>query len=146
MMDKKPERQWFWVGESEVPGICDHLVVLRWDDPTVSEKPHWVDFEIHEATAGDAGYDGGGEAHLMFNLGDHVQDGLTYDCREAKPTMSGYVKWDGCTEVDGLGGHYCDARSIEAQFEALRRMRNAALEAMGKAAEQPDSDWLESTC
>jgi hypothetical protein len=87
-----------------------------------SEHPTWVNFLVFEiAGMGDkplyiAGLDG---------------PSFTEDIEQAVPQAHGFVKWDGCTQVDITDGHFCGLKDMEGLFGVIRRAREACVEFMG---------------
>lgn len=44
---------------------------------------------------------------------------------EDKPVMEGFIKWDGCSEIE-TKSHYCGLQELEQMFSCLRKIYDFA--------------------
>lgn len=91
--------------------LGDFGFTLRWQ-----LLPHWADVTAYEKVAqdcetGDCLYERKGAT----GSGDHV-------CHidEAEPYLDGYVKWDGCTELDQGQQHWCGLEDYRKHCDLLQ--------------------------
>ena len=63
-------------------------------------KTHWLDFEVYEIT----GWIDGTPVKTEYRSKDGVTD--TLNIEDAEPYFKGFIKWDGCAELD-LRTHIC---------------------------------------
>lgn len=129
VIDKKPVRHEYWTHGQE---LGSYLVRFRWDSEG-DDKPTWIDFEVHEVVTQSLEND-----DPQFQITDELCDGTTDNPDLAEPTVSGFVKWDGCTQIyfpsepaihaDGQGDLTC-------LFNCLLDVRTKALEFTGTKEE-----------
>jgi hypothetical protein len=98
---------------------------IRWahDD----EKPIWCDFAIYPVLGVELG------GRVLYETPDAVNpmDAPTSDLDAAQPLVTGFVKWDGCTQWwQHDGGHVDDRATFEEFFDALAEARRVALTEM----------------
>ncbi len=70
---------------------------------------HWVDFRVTEQCC-------------------QMEDG---SFEYQMPVVSGFVKWDGCCEMDILDDHYCGARDVACLAELLKKLHALCLRLEG---------------
>lgn len=59
---------------------------------------------------------------------------------EAKPYLKGYVKWDGCSELDQIGTpHWCGWDGYQKHIDLLTYIYNQAFELMGRPKPEDDN-------
>lgn len=129
-LDEEPqkEQQAFMLHDGD--GIAQWLVVV---DATYL----WCDFAIYEAT----GWEVDNESPL-FELKNRRS---SVECASwsnaCDPTMTGYVKWDGCTEFTA-SAHFCDAAdSYETLHTVIQETMNRAHQLMTKLGNDESPDW-----
>lgn len=67
-----------------------------------------VDFQVFETGVYD---DGNGSAHKFIYFNDGGGIDFTTDISKAEPYVTGFIKWDGCSEVDFMRNiHSCGGR------------------------------------
>jgi hypothetical protein len=89
----------------------------------------WVDFEVIEVPM----YEQGKPVFYRkewISLADNTQDP-----NEADAVVSGYVKWDGCTEFK-LDVHVCSGKGMDELFFAIKRARYEAAMLMGPSGQE----------
>lgn len=99
---------------------------LRW-----SVSDYWADVEAFEIQ----GLDDDGPAFLTAgwqNSGD-----LATDTDAAEKYLHGFVKWDGCTELDMGRPHWCGPEGYAKHCALLKYIYHRAFELMGREAETP---------
>lgn len=91
--------------------------VLRW-----SVLDHWADVEVFEIVG--------------YELdGDDKEEMLSDDVY-----LVGYVKWDGCTELDMGCPHWCGPSNYIKHCNLLKHIYLKAFELMGR---EPEEEWSE---
>ena len=67
-----------------------------------------VDFQVFETRVYD---DGNGSSHKFIYVNDDGDIDFTADISKAEPYVEGFIKWDGCSEVDFQRNiHSCNGR------------------------------------
>lgn len=56
--------------------------------------------------------------------------------------LSGFIKWDGCSEFDFERVHWCDPHGFRQHFRLLQHIYTKSFELMGR---EPDEPWDEPT-
>lgn len=115
-----PVQDSYWTDPDR--GIGSYLVRFRWRPE--DDKVYCIDFEAHEVISDPP----------AFLVGDDVSDGLTEDPEKATPTVTGFVKWDGCTQIYFPGEPAIHAEGqgdLTALFDCLLKVRINALTRMG---------------
>lgn len=64
----------------------------------------------------------------------------TENIDEAEVYLSGFVKWDGCTELDQGQPHWCGPNGYKKHIALLRHIYIRAHELMGRQPEEPWGD------
>ena len=98
-----------------------HAIRMRWR--SYEGRVSWINWELFEHTAWDMegkllGYP------LLTERGGYE---YTLDLDRAEVAAGGYVKFDGCLEVE-LDEHYCGPVGLADMLEALRRIYPTAAE------------------
>lgn len=101
---------------------------VEWSADPTGEDVLWVDFKIWEVCAdGDEGplYD---DPYATEPL-----RGMTDDYQRVTPMLTGFLKWDGCNEVDWAdgGGHCCGIDHRGRHHSILAETLKAAANMMG---------------
>lgn len=84
-------------------------------------------FVIEQYEDSDAGWE------AEFTPDDDSVRGLTPHVYEAEPYLQGYVKWDGCAELDQGGPHWCGAKHFKRHMKLLEHVYKRAMELMGRS-------------
>jgi len=104
---------------------------VRW-----SVQNHWADVEVFKVAARVD--DEGGIAEFL--QADWTNsDQLVRDINQAEHYLSGFIKWDGCSELDQGCPHWCGPRDYQLHCDLLRYLYARAFELMGREPEEP---WL----
>ncbi len=90
---------------------------------TVGEFDGWVDWKLFDVIGTHEG------ARLFRKADRKAYDNMTTRLEEAEPCATGYVQWDGCTQVD-LSMHECD-------YTGLRRLTDNVARAYVECV-----DWM----
>lgn len=103
--------------------------VLKW-----SVERHWANVEVYRvvATEGDA------NAPLFEDVEGFSTERLTDLLDNAKIYLDGFVKWDGCSELDQRCPHWCGDGDFKAHCILLLHICCRAKELMDQA---PEPDW-----
>ena len=113
-----------------VENIQDELgFTVRW-----KVQDHWADVEVFEVAAfGDDGRE--------YLIKDWAHSGeLTADIDNAEIYLEGYVKWDGCTELDQGRPHWCGPDGYKRHIALLEYIYKRAFELMGREQYYPWED------
>lgn len=123
------EQQAFMLHDGD--GIARWLIVP-------SSTYHWCDFAIYEAV----GHEVDDESPLFELKGRRSSAECTAWSNACEPTMTGYIKWDGCTEFSA-SAHFCDAAESYAKLSDV--IQETMLRAHRLMSGQCDSnlDWDE---
>lgn len=100
--------------------------VLRW-----SVQSHWADVTAWKVEAREAD---GDPLRIEFHRdgATHYPDS-TSTPDKAEAYLQGFVKWDGCMELDMGQPHWCGAGCVHGHIELLRHVYVRALELMESA-------------
>jgi hypothetical protein len=93
--------------------------------------PHWTDVEVYEYV-GQFVNDDKTDGAKFFNKKDAPSTPdpvLTLD--EAEPYLTGYIKWDGCSEFDFGRPHWCGPDDYKKHFAILEAIYKRAQALMG---------------
>lgn len=82
----------------------------------------WLDFEAFECTGIDT--DGG---KWFAKKGRRSSDDETDEPEKAEPTISGFVKWDGCSEMTLGRPHFCGAQDVADRAGVMVELHKLAL-------------------
>lgn len=106
-------------------GVCGWLV--RWE--LVNDS--WLDFKAYEAIGEN---ENNGEpddgAKLYMGKGRRSEDNHVTDPDAAEPTISGFVKWDGCAEYAMGQPHFCGRSDVEAFAKVMIAIHELAGDAI----------------
>lgn len=113
------------------------IIRLYWTvSGTSGHQPtHWIDFEIFEAVGLDGVRDDSPPLYYATESRE-LSDGVTTDLDKAVPDVSGFVKWDGCTQVyfsadrDTPALHYDDRAGLAGILAAIVRAQERCYEIM----------------
>lgn len=97
---------------------------------------HWADVTVYEvvATGGKGEYDKKFFDRKPWNgSGDHVEDIALAD-----EYLEGFVKWDGCTELNQGQPHWCGPHGYKKHIAILKYIYQRAHQLMGR---EPETPW-----
>lgn len=92
-----------------------YAIRLRWAEREAEGDAYWVDFEMFRNVSLDP--------PMEFHARNRAD--FTQDMDQADRDATGYVKWDGCTQVD-VSTHVCEGSALDALCGALRYARAEA--------------------
>ena len=95
---------------------------------------YWADLEVYEIVSV-------GDEPLFNKKGWVSSEEQTTDIDEAEPYVTGYIKWDGCTEFDFGSHHWCGPHFYKLHIDLLTHLYRRAYELMGR---EPFIAWGES--
>jgi hypothetical protein len=98
---------------------------IRWEI-----LPHWVDVVAFEKVATELGDT---PRTLYERKGAKSSEDHVYDIDGAEWYLSGYVKWDGCTELDMGSPHWCGLDGHKKHCDLLQYIYTRSQQLMGKA-------------
>jgi len=92
-----------------------------------SYQPHWTDVKVYSIESRE-GIEGGAP---LFERKDakHSQDTVT-EIADAEVYLEGYLKWDGCNELDQGDHHFCGVDQIIKHCMLLQYLWRRAHELM----------------
>jgi hypothetical protein len=96
-----------------------YTVRLKWGDDL------WVDYEVFADL-----WSISDEKQQWNRKGTTQRPDPVDSLDEAQPTVSGYVKWDGCQHIDWHEGHICERYQMDGIFKAIGDARTEAFKAM----------------
>lgn len=91
---------------------------------------HWVDVKVYEVVSL---YEDG-KIEFQRKDSNHSPDGVD-SVADAEVYADGFIKWDGCCEIDWGQSHWCGAFWWERQFKLMRYIHDRAFELMGLPGE-----------
>lgn len=96
---------------------------------------HWVDVVAYEITYRDE------SGKPMFNRADwqSLPDPVASH-EQAETYLTGFVKWDGCSELNQGQPHWCGASGFKKHCALLRHIYERAFQLMGR---EPDKPWTD---
>ena len=98
---------------------------------------YWMNVHVFEITARD-----GKDDRPMFpKMGAQSRPDDVYSHEEAEPYLTGFVKWDGCSEFDIGQPHWCGASDYVKHCALLKHIYHRAFELMGR---EPEELWEEA--
>jgi hypothetical protein len=112
------------------------IAVEHFDGFSVRFKylPHWADVEVFEHI--------GINQPILYNKKDAVSlPDPVESIDEAEPYLTGYIKWDGCSEFEFGRPHWCGPRSYLLHFRILETIYKRAQELMPSGNDDP---WPET--
>lgn len=101
---------------------------------------HWADVEVFEIVGVEVSKDAHIRHFLFHPKEDDKSDTRTpgYDFVEsidqAEPYLTGFIKWDGCTELDQGNPHWCGVHDFRQHCVLLKYLWTRAFELMGREA------------
>lgn len=105
---------------------------VRW-----SYLPHWADVEAFEYIGNDVNEDGT-DGPKFFNRKDSsYSPDAVYVMEEAEPYLTGYIKWDGCSELNIGCPHWCGPDDYRKHFRLLEALYRRAQELMKSGNWEP---------
>lgn len=75
---------------------------------------------------------------IQFESVSGTGEQFTADLGSAEKYLSGFVKWDGCTELDMGCPHWCSPLDYIKHGELLKHIYQRAFVLMGR---KPDEEW-----
>lgn len=97
-------------------------------------EDHWADVRAYEII----GTDEHGFALMARGDWECLPGDSTANYSEAEKYLSGFVKWDGCTELDMGQPHWCGPRDYKKHIALLEYIYRRAHELMGR---DPEEEW-----
>jgi hypothetical protein len=85
----------------------------------------WIDFEAFEVVSVEMSPNEGAKSYAR--KGATTGEDTTYDVDDAEPTICGFVKWDGCSEMTLGRRHFCGAKDVESFAKAIVALHRLAL-------------------
>ena len=96
----------------------------------------WMDFEVFEVS----GLEGEGGPKL-YDQKDWQRSGdVVPSINDAEPYCTGYIKWDGCAEIDFESHHFCGSRCFKKHIALMRWLYTRAYEVLDR---EPFDPWEE---
>jgi len=99
-----------------------------------SVSDHWADVVVYEIVGRDE------NNKALFNNKEAVSEPDVESHAEAEPVLTGFVKWDGCSQFDMGNQHLCGADSFTKHIALLRHIYHRAFELMGR---EMYDEWVE---
>lgn len=99
-----------------------------------SVQDHWADVKAFEIVGRNE------DGNPLFDSDDSPNRTMTTE--DAREYLEGFVKWDGCTELDQGSPHWCGPYEYRKHFALLRYIYHRAYELMGC---EPDEPWEPAT-
>lgn len=75
---------------------------------------------------------------LFWRDGSPHNGDATPDYEDAESYLEGFVKWDGCTELNQGQPHWCGPEDYKKHFKLLEHIYKRSFELMGR---EPDDRW-----
>ncbi len=98
-----------------------------------SVEDHWADVKVFEITSHAV------DASPLFAKEDDIGIiALVESVDEARPYLTGYVKWDGCAELNQGCPHWCGPDYFKRHCDLLKHIYLRAFELMGL---EPEEEW-----
>lgn len=82
---------------------------------------HWLNFKAYEVISELVSE----PKTKSFRKPDTIEH--TENPDEAEPTISGYVKWDGCCEMTGPTPHFCGAQDVASYTKVMQELHRLCL-------------------
>lgn len=83
----------------------------------------WLDFKAWEVVGVEVSPNPGRKSFHAKGLGSEQ----VYTVEEAEPDLTGYVKWDGCSEMTIGQPHFCGAADVAQFCEVMKAVHALAL-------------------
>ena len=96
-----------------------------------SVQNDWANVKVCEVTAED------GDAPLFLRAGWRNSQETVRTPEHAESYLTGYIKWDGCAELDQGCPHWCGVEGFVRHVRLLRYLYHRAYELMGRSPEDP---------
>lgn len=97
---------------------------------------YWADVEVFEYIGQE--YPDGKPGAKFFNRKDWKSSpDPVYSIDEAEPYLTGFIKWDGCSELDIGCPHWCGPRDYRKHFEILEALYRRAQSLMASGNFDP---------
>lgn len=96
---------------------------------------HWADIEVYEVESRGTELNSKPQFHRK---GAACSPDGVEDISEAEKYLEGYIKWDGCTELDMGCPHWCGPSGYVTHCELLKYIYRRAHELMGR---EPEDAW-----
>lgn len=104
--------------------LSENGFTLRWEI-----LPHWVDVVAFEKV----GIELGEPPKTVYPRKDGTSsEHLTLSLEDAEPYLSGFVKWDGCTELDQGSTHWCGLSGYKNHCDLLQYIYTRSQQLMSK--------------
>jgi hypothetical protein len=109
-------------------GDFGYCAVVSCNEPKEGDTPYWIDFEVYEIV--------GVEMHpvegrLLFDCETPSGcSGTTHILDDADEFITGFIKWDGCSEWDLGNHHFCSVKQAASVGPLLRRLYEIAAQWM----------------
>jgi hypothetical protein len=108
-------------------GDEDNGFVIRW-----RVLDHWADFAVFQKIGHVVHQDGTKGPHEFAKKDWRaLPEDSTESIDEAEEYMSGFIKWDGCAELE-LDQHWCGPEAWQTHIALLEHLWHTAFELMGK--------------
>lgn len=119
--------------ETETRSTVEHVgapfgFVLHW-----SVSDHWADVTAYKVVSFE------GEK-AFFEVKDDCSE-HTDDTTKAEVYLKGFIKWDGCAELDQGCPHWCGAGDFKMHFALLKHIYLRASVLMGRGEDGLDTPW-----
>jgi len=101
---------------------------VRW-----SVLDYWADVEVFEIAGRGVDPD-----CPLFALKGKPNEILEIEIDDAEPYLEGFVKWDGCAELNQGQPHWCGPEVYKNHIELLKYIYRRAFELMGR---EPEEKW-----
>ena len=89
--------------------------------------PHWADCEVFAYI----GEEMSAPPRMFYNRKDsNYSPNPVYSIDEAEPYLTGFIKWDGCSEFDFMHPHWCGPHDYRKHFRLLEALYKRAQELM----------------
>lgn len=86
---------------------------------------HWIDFKAYECVGEEMSPNPGKK--LFSDKGGRGGHVYIEDLDKAEVTISGYVKWDGCSEMHFESPHFCGAGDVKDFATAMVKLHELCL-------------------
>ncbi len=88
-------------------------------------SPTWLDFEAFEVVGEEMSPRAG--AKLFHKKGSANGGDTVYTVEESEPDITGFVKWDGCSEMKIGTPHFCGASDVERLGTVMTELHKLCL-------------------
>jgi len=94
---------------------------------------HWTDLKVYKI----AGRDLDDDRASFDRAGAMNSSDLVYDIEKAETYLEGYIKWDGCSELDQGCPHWCGPRDYKQHIALLEHLYRRSQELMARGNWEP---------